>query len=84
MHLMITASTRIIFTRVIGTTNIPLIMGASLVAGVVLPIILYNLFTRWGLWWLFTSKKAKTTPAKVPLELKMGMVSPKESVIENK
>jgi fucose 4-O-acetylase-like acetyltransferase len=84
MHLMITAFTRIVFTRIVGTTNIPLIMAVSLVAGVVLPIILYNLFTRWGLWWLFTPKKAKTNSSKAPLELKMGMVSPKESVIENK
>jgi fucose 4-O-acetylase-like acetyltransferase len=59
MHLMITAFTRVFFVRIIGTTEIPLIMITSIIAGIVIPIMFYNTATRLGATWLFTLKPEK-------------------------
>lgn len=57
MHLMITSFTRIFFVRILGITSIPPIMITSLILGITLPIIFYNLANRMGGWWLFTSNR---------------------------
>jgi fucose 4-O-acetylase-like acetyltransferase len=54
MHLMITAFTRVFFVRIIGTTDIPVIMITSILAGIIIPIMFYNTATRLGATWLFT------------------------------
>jgi len=54
MHLMITAFTRVFFVRIVGTTDIPIIMITSIIAGIIIPIVFYNTATRLGASWLFT------------------------------
>lgn len=56
MHLMITSTTRTIFVKVFDYYNIPVIMVVSIIVGIVLPIILYNIAERGGAWWLFSLK----------------------------
>ena len=65
MHLMITAFTRVFFVRIIGTTDIPVIMITSIIAGIVIPIMFYNIATRLGATWLFTLRPEikQVTPA---------------------
>jgi uncharacterized membrane protein YcfT len=67
MHLMITSTTRIVFVKVFDYYNIPVIMVISIIIGLVLPIILYNIAERAGAWWLFSLKKPAVM-AKKPRE----------------
>jgi hypothetical protein len=57
MHLMIIAAVRIFILKVLGIESVYLILSVAMVAGVLLPIIFYNVAMRWGLWWLFTFEK---------------------------
>lgn len=57
IHLMLIASVRIVLVKVLGVTSIPVILVLAIAVGVVVPIILYNLSTRIGAWWLFSLKK---------------------------
>ncbi|MFT3825511.1 MAG: acyltransferase [Chitinophagaceae bacterium] len=82
MHLTITAALRIVLTRVFHIENIPFLLIVSIIIGVLLPIILYNMAERAGAWWLFSLKK--TSPGSKPLVKNSffgaGMVpTPKES-----
>lgn len=56
MHLMITAFTRVMFVKVLGITAIPIIMITSILLGILVPIIFYNVASRLGANWLFTLK----------------------------
>jgi len=84
MHLMITAATRIMLVRVFGMENIPLLMLISVTAGIIIPIIFFNIMEQLGAWWLFTLKRKE--PRKVvarnvqPYYHGAGIVTPKESV----
>ena len=66
MHLMITAFTRVFFVRIIGTTEIPVIMITSIIAGIIIPIMFYNTATRLGATWLFTLRPETKPVAQVP------------------
>ena len=81
MHLMITSFTRIFFVRVLGYTEVPLIMIAAVTLGIVIPIAVFNLANRFGAYWLFTLRKPVATGERQTPHLKMqvGLVSPKES-----
>lgn len=57
MHLMITAGVRGVLVKGLHILNIPVLMVLCTVAGVLLPVIIYNLLERMGLRWLFTLKK---------------------------
>ena len=57
MHLMVTSFTRISFVRIFDYTWIPVLLPVSIVLGITVPIIVYNLANRLGAWWLFTLKK---------------------------
>jgi fucose 4-O-acetylase-like acetyltransferase len=57
MHLMLIAAVRIALVRVLHITYIPLIMFIAISMGVIVPIFVYNVFTRLGAWWLFSLKK---------------------------
>lgn len=57
MHLMITSGARIVLVKAFGIENIPLLLVVSVTIGVILPIVLYNIFERLGAWWLFSLKK---------------------------
>jgi fucose 4-O-acetylase-like acetyltransferase len=62
MHLMITSSTRIAMTKLLGIWNIPVLMTISVTVGIIIPVILYNIAERSGAWWLFSLKKPATIP----------------------
>lgn len=62
MHLMITAFTRIFFVRVLNIDNVLPIMIVSLILGIVIPIIVFNITNRMGAWWLYTSRKKERVP----------------------
>lgn len=69
VHLLVTAGTRIVFTKILGIDSPPVIMVAGLFLGVTIPMIMYNIAVRTNAWWLFASmptpdvkkKPAKTT-----------------------
>ncbi|WP_276485214.1 acyltransferase family protein [Paraflavitalea pollutisoli] len=73
MHLMITSAIRSGLVKLFGIENIPVLMIVSVTMGVVLPIILYNLFEKMGAWWLFTLKKP-TPPVVKPVPASQKMV----------
>ena len=56
-HVMIIAAVRIFLSYVLHVTSVPLILAPAMIAGIVLPILLYNMSVRLGLWWLFSLKK---------------------------
>ncbi len=63
-HLLVTAGTRIIFTKLLGITYPPAIMTAGLFLGITIPMILYNIAVRNGAWWLFSSMPPPDVPVK--------------------
>lgn len=73
MHLMITSAIRTGLVKLFGFENIPVLMIVSVTIGVVLPIILYNLFEKMGAWWLFTLKKPAPQAVK-PVAASQNMV----------
>ena len=54
MHVMITSFSRAAFSRFV---SIPVLLLISVAAGVVIPMIAYNILVRSGFWWLFSLKK---------------------------
>lgn len=74
MHLMITSGIRSLLLKSFGIQNIPVLLVVSVTAGVILPVILYNIAERAGAWWLFTLKKPATAaePKPKPREGKAG------------
>jgi fucose 4-O-acetylase-like acetyltransferase len=68
MHLMVTSLTRTILVRFAGITNFPLLLFAGIMAGIVVPIVVYNVAIRYGGWWLFSLKKKTSS--------KMGSAAP--------
>jgi fucose 4-O-acetylase-like acetyltransferase len=56
-NLMITATIRIVLIKQVGLTNIPMLLIIGTAAGVVIPIIMYNLSQKAGAWWLYSLKK---------------------------
>jgi fucose 4-O-acetylase-like acetyltransferase len=65
MHLMIIAAVRIFILKVLGVQSVYLILAVAMIAGVLLPVIVYNIAMRFSCWWLFTFKKPQqsTVPA---------------------
>ena len=61
IHLMITSFTRTFFVRILDITYVPLILVASMITGILIPIIFYNLAMRLNGWWLFSSRAPATT-----------------------
>ena len=62
MHLMITAFTRIFFVRVLLIESVLPIMLVSVILGIVMPIIVFNITNRMGAWWLYTFRKKERVP----------------------
>jgi uncharacterized membrane protein YcfT len=63
MHLMVTSLTRTILVRFGGIANFPLLLTAGIIAGIVVPIVVYNIAIRLGGWWLFSLKRK--SPSKI-------------------
>ena len=59
MHVMITSFTRVFFSKILHFTNIPLMLLVSVIAGALIPVVIYNVLTSVGMWWMFSLKKPK-------------------------
>lgn len=57
LHVMIIATVRVLMVHVLHINSIPAIITVAMVTGVIIPVIIYNIFVRLGLWWLFSMKK---------------------------
>lgn len=57
MHVIFTSSVRIVLSRLFNIYYIPLLLLCSIIVGVAVPIIIYNVLVRKGMWWLFSLKK---------------------------
>jgi len=75
LHVMIIASVRIFVVHVLHTNNVIAVLIPAMIAGVILPVLLYNLAVRLGAWWLFSLKKPEDeikhySEMTIPLPLK--------------
>ena len=59
IHLMVTSFTRTFFVRFLDITYVPVILVASIILGVLIPIVFYNLTMKINGWWLFSSRPPK-------------------------
>lgn len=57
IHVIFTSSVRVALSRVFNINYIPLLLLCSVVVGVTVPIVIYNVLVRKGMWWLFSLKK---------------------------
>jgi len=57
MHVVFTSSVRVVLSRLFNIYYIPLLLLCSVIVGVAVPIIIYNVLVRKGMWWLFSLKK---------------------------
>ena len=69
MHVIFTGSIRVLVAKLLHITSIPFLLSISVIMGVLLPIIIYNILIRNGMWWLFTLQRhlSKSVPAKKEL-----------------
>ena len=70
MHLMVIAAFRILYTNVLGLTNVYLFIVIGIVAGVFIPMVIYNLAEKVGLGWLFELKKKKDISSEKQQDIK--------------
>lgn len=82
MHLMITAGVRGLLVKGFHILNIPVLMVLSVAAGVILPMIFYNIAERMGLYWLFTLKKNTSSHVmrRPPVKVETAFVQPGEAL----
>jgi fucose 4-O-acetylase-like acetyltransferase len=82
IHLAVTAGTRIFFMQVLNVTNLPFLIIISTILGIGVPIIIYNITDKLGMWWLFTLKNPE--PGKVRSrsfwKIRPGKIAPEEPV----
>ncbi len=65
MHLMVIAAFRILYVNVLGFTNVYFFIIIGILAGIFIPMIIYNLAEKVGAGWLFElKKKSEKTPGK--------------------
>jgi fucose 4-O-acetylase-like acetyltransferase len=57
MHVMVMAASRVMLIRLFHIDSVLFILFFNIFLGLVVPILLYNLFNRMGFWWLFTPTK---------------------------
>jgi len=58
-NLIVTASIRIVFVKVLNINSIPFLLVLGSIAGVIIPIIFYNIAMKAGAWWLYTLSKPR-------------------------
>lgn len=56
-NLMVTAATRVIMVKVFNVESVPVLLAVGTLAGIIIPIIFYNVMMKAGAWWLFTLRK---------------------------
>jgi len=87
IHLAVTAGTRIFFRQVLHYDNFVMLLIVSTILGIAVPIIVYNITDRLGMWWLFTLKNPntdkrhgkplwKTLPGKIAPEEPIQAINP--------
>jgi fucose 4-O-acetylase-like acetyltransferase len=57
VHVMVIAAVRIFVMRVLHIQSIPVIIVPAMIAGIIIPMVLYNVAVRMGAWRLFSLKK---------------------------
>ena len=87
IHLAVTAGTRIFFREVLHYDNFVVLLIVSTILGIGVPIVVYNITDRLGMWWLFTLKNPntdtrhdkpiwKTLPGKIAPEEPIQAINP--------
>lgn len=87
IHLAVTAGTRIFFREVLHYDNFVVLLIVSTILGIGVPIMVYNITDRLGMWWLFTLKNPnsdkshvkpvwKTLPGKIAPEEPIQVINP--------
>ncbi len=56
-HLIVLASTRALLVHVFGVSNVPVLLSAGILMGIVIPIMMYNILSKSGVWWLYSLKR---------------------------
>lgn len=87
IHLAVTAGTRIFFREVLHYDNFVVLLIISTILGICVPIMVYNITDKLGMWWLFTLKNPnkdkrheppiwKTGPGKIAPEEPIQTINP--------
>lgn len=84
IHLAVTAGTRIFFRNVLGYDEFWPLLFISTFLGIVVPIIIFNVTDKLGMWWLFTLKNPNTDKRHTQPVWKTlpGKIAPEEPVQE--
>ena len=82
IHLAVTAGTRIFFREVLHYDNFVVLLIVSTILGIGVPIVVYNVTDRLGMWWLFTLKNPNTDKRHLKPVWKTlpGKIAPEEPV----
>lgn len=65
MQIILMAATRTLLLRAFDNLPAPLVFTMIIVAGLMLPILFYNMLMRLNCWWLFSPKKTTASPKQV-------------------
>ena len=60
-HVMITAPTRILLNRVFHISNVPVLLVCCVVAGIIVPILVYRLAIKLNMPWMYSLEKEERT-----------------------
>lgn len=63
-NLMVTSSTRVVLYRFFHIHNIYVLLVVGLIAGTLIPMLMYGIAQKAGAWWLYTLKKPKKSEVK--------------------
>src|SRR2546423_5017426 len=58
-HVMVTAATRVILSKLLHISNVPVLLSICIVMGITVPILLYQLSVKLNIEWLFTLEKKR-------------------------
>ncbi len=58
-HVMVLASLRILMTKGFGIYNVPVLLVSGIIAGLVVPVLMYKLAVMMNMQWLFSLEKKK-------------------------
>jgi len=56
-HVIVFASLRVFMTKVLGIYNVPVLLLAGIIAGLIIPLLLYQLSVKLNVRWLFSLEK---------------------------
>lgn len=59
MHLIVLAATRALLVHVFGINSVPVLLCSGIFVGIVIPVLLYNILSKAGAWWLFSLKRTE-------------------------